>query len=578
MRKVVFAFFAAVALGVAAAPSASAGQCGLPDAQPLWIDFSDGSPDHWSVFARPGVIVGTSNFIYPPRLRAAGAKTIYFDINFWRRIGTPSAPVARAVVEERASRLFDYAAASSACSRPLIALNELFGAHLPTPWSPTNANYRANVLSFARILALRGARPFLLISRRPYTGGEAAGWWREVAQYADIVREVYFPAPAIYRQGPVLGSRSLRTMFREGVADLLALGIPPTRIGLMLGFQTTPGLGGRERLERQAWFQVVKLQALAAKQVARELKLASIWSWGWATWGGRESDPDKPAAACVWLWARSPKLCNGPRAAGRGFNASLTEGQINRLGSAQCTFGNRRIGRLQLARLASVTGDRDVAHSALYARLVESEHARVTAERIVAAERAVVASRFGGSYRAYRAALARGRANVVIARGVIADELRRAAIEARLRVAAPTAEEVNAFYSTSASLIARLVEAVPAPAWLGGRRRGLALSTLAPAALFSLPTGRRVTLRTMTGRYAVRALGPAKPLASVPLAQARPAIAAALRRFARANAFQSWTTTRQTRSLARLVCARDELPAVAPVELSAYLPFLALDG
>ena len=51
-----------------------------------------------------------------------------------------------------------------------------------------------------------------------------------------------------------------------------------------------------------------------------------IWSWGWTSYSGNK-DPDFGKAACVWLWVRSSSLCNGPGAAGAGWNPSLIEGQ-----------------------------------------------------------------------------------------------------------------------------------------------------------------------------------------------------------------------------------------------------------
>ena len=110
------------------------------------------------------------------------------------------------------------------------------------------------------------------------------------------------------------------------MAEFTSAGLPASKLGLMLGFQTTRGSGGREGAARNSWLEVTKLQALAAKQVASEVGLRSVWSWGWAAWSTGERDPDKPIAACVYLWARDPSLCNGPSAAGKGFNTSLTEG------------------------------------------------------------------------------------------------------------------------------------------------------------------------------------------------------------------------------------------------------------
>ena len=107
----------------------------------------------------------------------------------------------------------------------MIAENELFGAGLATPWSPTNAQYRANVLAFLRRLHDLGAQPWLLVNSRPYTAGPAADWWRQVTQVAGIVREVYFAAPVIYKQGPILGSRTLRTAFRRAILDFTQIGV-----------------------------------------------------------------------------------------------------------------------------------------------------------------------------------------------------------------------------------------------------------------------------------------------------------------------------------------------------------------
>ena len=87
-----------------------------------------------------------------------------------------------------------------------------------------------------------------------------------------------------------------------------------------------------------------------------------------------------------------------------------------------------------LARLARVTGDYEVAYSALFQRLVESGRVPVTTKDIRAAERAVISSRFS-SAGGYRSAVARAR--LALARGVIADELRRARIKATMRASRP---------------------------------------------------------------------------------------------------------------------------------------------
>jgi hypothetical protein len=497
---------------VVAAP-AQAGQCDLPDAKPLWVDFADGSVPFWSsVFAKPGVVAAASNLIVPPQLRAAGAKTVAFDLNFKNRVGSPSAPAAAEKMIPAADKLFDAAAQWAACDKPLIALNELFGASVPVPWTPTTTAYRANVLAFVNELAVRGARPFLLVSSEPFTGGEASDWWRQVAQSSDIVLEVYFNGPSLGKQGATLGNRRLRTTIRRRVESLISIGVPVSRIGVMLQLGSTPGAGGRERLQpAQAWYEVVKWEALSARQVANELGIASIWSWGWGTWNAAGNDPDKQNAACVWLWTRDPSLCDGPAAAGPGWNASLTEGQGDLPRGLVCTLGPQTVQATAVAALSKVTGDRDVAITLLVKRMAENEVAQVEWKDVLAAERELVRTRFDGSRAAYAAELARAHANLTIARGAIADQLRRAAIAGQLRVPVPSPRAVERYAEASGS----------------------------------------ASLDTASIRRALTAI-------------------------AREQAFTGWTLARQRSALARIACAHDELPTVDAVDLTDYLPFLAL--
>ena len=116
---------------------------------------------------------------------------MFFDLYLNNRVGTPSQPADPSTIQARADKLFDTAVTSSGCDHPLIAENELFGAQTPTPWTATTAQYRANVLAYLQRLAERGARPFLLLSNRPYTRDEVADeWWRDVAKVADLVSEI----------------------------------------------------------------------------------------------------------------------------------------------------------------------------------------------------------------------------------------------------------------------------------------------------------------------------------------------------------------------------------------------------
>lgn len=585
MGKGVLPIAAAVAAALLVMPGApqarpTAHECGLPDGRPLWFDYAEGSVAfRKAVFGRPGIIAATSGTTTAAELRRAGAQTVYWWNKLGQLVGSTTAPADPATIPDRANRLVDRAIASSGCQTPRIVLNELNGPGTTTPWTPTNAQYRANVLALLRGIAARGARAYLLLPAAPYTGGEALAWWRQAAEVADLVPEVYFNAPRIMRMGPLLGSRTMRQAFREAIAAFTAIGIDPARLGLVLGFQSGSGKGGREGLQpTSAWLRFVKLQTLAAKQVAGELGLGTLISWGWGTFDSAGADPDKPKAACVYLWARDQTLCDGPAAAGPGFVASLDEGQIRLPPGARCALDGRTIAQATVASVAALTGDEDVALSALFARLVESRRVPVPPQRVLAAERALIETRFRGSRGAYLAALERSGVTLALARGIIADQLRRAQIAGSLPVPAPTPAQIAAFYDAYAHLPVRRIRATPAPSWLSGRRVGFALVPPAPSRLVALASGRTTNVVTSEGVFAVTPLDGALPLGAVPLAAARPAVRAALISFARAEAFDAWTAAAQEKALARIVCLRDELPAVASIDLASYLPFLALDA
>lgn len=560
---------------LAATPAPYAGQCGLPAAQPLWMDF--GSIPYESVFGRPGVIIGASSGDWPAKMRAAGAATVYFDLNLRNRVGNTTKPADPSLVQQRAKTFFDYAVQQSGCPNPVIALNELAGAGLVTPWADANAQYRQNVLTFVQQLRQLGAYPVLLVPVRPYTGGDALGWWQQVAQSAEIVRQVYVPATLTWKAGAVLGNRTLRTRYRQGIEDFTEMGIPPNRVGIMVSFASTKGFGGRSGLQpASAWFEVAKWQALAAKQVAAETGIASVWSWGWGTWNPSEQDPDKTFAACAWLWARSPSLCNAPSQI-VGFDSSPTEGQLGVLTPGQqCVIGRQVLSNDAIQRLQRVTGERETAYSALYQRLVESESTKVPAKDVLAAERAVIAQAFGGRRAAYVAELRKLHASVGIARAILEDQLRRGKVAATMAARTPTAADVQVFYDSYPELQVRRVSASPRAPWLGGKPQGLTLSEVAPNWLFDLRTGRGGRVRTTEGVFTVKALGDALPLGAVPLGQARPAIAAALRAFSRGAEYEQWSVGRQRAALNDAICARDDLPQPAAVDLTTYLPFLRL--
>jgi len=576
-----FLVVAAACLAVLGLPTSSgraALSCGLPDAKTTWIDFADGSTSFWrDRFARPGVVIATGGPDLAAEARQSGAATVHWDMHLRKRVGTPSDPADPALIEKRADGLFDYAVSVTGCQTPLIALNELWGASLPTPLTPTADRYRANVLEFVSRLAERGARPALLVSSEPFTGGDAAPWWRSIAAVSDLVLENYANANVIWREGPIEGSRRLRARYRQSAARLLALNIPPSRIGIILGFQTGAGSGGREGLEpRSRWFDVVKWQALAVRQVARELGLAHVWSWGWAQRDARSNDPDKTDAACVWLWAREASLCDAPALLGKELDADVERGQLNLPSGARCVYGTAPITAANVAALAKLTGDREFALTALVVRAIERERTRVSPSATLAAEGRIVRLRFGGNVASYRAAVAQTGASTAVARGVIGDELRSRDVLSHLAAPPVSQHDVRRFRATFAAALARDVDVSPAPSWLP-RGRGVALATSAPAAVFRVRTGSSVVLNTVEGRFRVEARDDVAALAAVPFAAARPAIVRELRAERRADAYADWTLKMQGAAESKLVCERDRLPELGVVDLSAYAPFLSLD-
>jgi hypothetical protein len=135
---------------------------------------------------------------------------------------------------------------------------------------------------------------------------------------------------------------------------------------------------------------------------------------------------------------------------------------------------------------------------------------------------------------------------------------------------------VQNFYESYPDMLVRQVTSKPAPSWLGGKTKGYTLEVVAPESVFRLGSRRSLALQTVEGIFAVRALGRAQPLGTMPLSLVAPAIRVALESFARGDAFEEWTTNVQTAELANSVCRGDDLPAPGPAQASSFVPFLAV--
>lgn len=422
---------------------------------PVWVEYGEGSVPAAvrEIFLRPGVTVAASGTLLPARYRARGAQTVYWVLKLPSLVGDAGRPADPATIDAAADRTYDLAVRSTLCPTPLIALNELAGPGSPVPWTESVRTYRANVLALVRRLAERGAVPVLLIHGNPVFAGEAAPWWREVGALGHVVYEAYYKAPNIARLGRIVGPRRVRLGMRSIVRSLVAAGVPRRRIGLMLGFQTSPGKAGREGLQpSSAWFRYVKWNALAARQVAEDERLTTIWSWGWGTLGPNAADPDKPAAACVYLWARNSRLCDGKTAAGPGFDASLVEGPIAVPDAHQCLSVAGKLPRATVAAHVALTRDLDAAITATFVRQVLRKAIAVPSAEVTAAEDAVVARAFGGLRDAYLAELQRSGVSVAVARGILEDSVRRERIAALAGPLAPltwVADRVSAAIETA---------------------------------------------------------------------------------------------------------------------------------
>jgi hypothetical protein len=550
--------------------------CGLPTKAPMWVDYAG----HTAPIApKPGLVLAVSSgTLVPGAMRALGAATIFFDLHLNDRVGTPSVPADPSTIAAKAKREFDFAVQITGCATPLIAENELFGAQTVTPWSATNAQYRANVLLLLQELDQLGATTALTIANPPYTGGDAADWWRATAKASILVRQVYFTAPGpkgLSALGPARASRAMRQGMRGLISRFSTIGIPAGRVALELQFQSAPGQGGRNGLEpKSAWLEIVKLEALAAKQVAAETKIQGVWSWGWPSFSVAGDDPDKPAAACVYLWARDTNLCDGPALAGAGFNVSLTEGQIILPAEVRCTVGIGRILKSDVARAALITGDRDSAATALLQREVLRAESPIDPISVLAAEHAIVRDRFGRSFERYRAALRDAHVTLQDARAIIEDRLARGRVEERFRPRPATAAQIAEFLSTYAATRVRLVEVDPEAPWVNGGFRGFAVETIAPDQIFTLRQNRSTTIDTIDGRFTVRPLGPPVPLLALSPNQARTVARGVLGRFATFDVYERWLGAREIHVLANAVCIRDAVPARGDVDLSAWVPFL----
>jgi hypothetical protein len=570
----------ALALPVPAA-LADPGPCPVLSATgPLSIEFSDGSVAfRQAVFARPGVTVASTGAGVAKALRDAGASTAYWEMNLPGLVGSPAAPADPAAMDAIAASEVQKAQVSTGCPNPLIALNEMIGSEAAGPLPAPAQQYRDAVLALMRALVADGATPFLLVPRRFTTAG-TEDWWQQVAQVGWLVPEAYTPAPSLWSIGdPFLISRVMRIGFREWVSRLTAIGVPPSRIGLMLGFQSGDAAGGRAGLQpTTAWLTIVKLQQLAALAVARELALSSVWSWGWGTFATPGSaDPDKPAAACVYLWSRDQSLCNAPAlAVAGGFDADLTAGAVALPPSAQCVYPGGSFATSELTALTAAGVPSATALTALLERSLVRAKVKIGPTALLRAERSVIAGQFGGQRGQYQQFLQVEGATAAVARDALRDQLLEAKLARGLHVPVITGATVTAFMQAHAGTRTRSVETLRPVRWLVGRKRGVALPGLAPPSVLTATSGATLLVHSQDGPVRVRVLGAGVRLPKAARSKARLAVRALLLAEARRAALRDWLAGAEQQAVDTALCRADAVPVTGRSTLLARWPQLRL--
>jgi hypothetical protein len=556
----------------------------LSPTAPLPVEFSDGSVVfRQAVFARPGITVASTGPNVAKALRTAGASTAYWEMNLQNLVGTPAAPADPATMDAVAASELQKAQASTACANPLIALNELLGSEIPGPLPPAAQRYRDAVLALMRALAAQGAAPFLLVPRR-YTVTGTEDWWGQVGQVGWLVPEAYVAATTYWAVGnPFRISRDIRVDIRKKVAPLLALGIPASRIGVMLGFQSEPT--GRANLQpAEAWLEIVKLQAQAGLVVSRELALSSLWSWGWGTFTQADATlpvpNEKQAAACTYLWARDPLLCDAPGTAAAlaipGFDADLTAGAFDLAPELQCRYDGGSFATKELTALTAGGVTSAGALTALLERSLVRAKTTVGPTALLRAERSVIAGVFDGKRGQYRQFLQVEGATPAVARDVIRDQLLEAKLARGLRVAPITGAGVTAFMKAHAGTRTRSVETVRPVRWLVGQTRGVAIPGLAPPSVLSATTGTTVLVHAEDGPVRVRVLGPKVALPRAERSKARLAVRALILAEARRVALSDWLAGAEQAASDTALCRADDVPFTGRSKLLRRWPELRL--
>ena len=159
----------------------------------------------------------------------------------------------------------------------------------------------------------------------------------------------------------------MRQSLRSLVDHLTQIGIPSQRIALEMQLTSSPGLGQRAGLEPSAaWFEIVKLEALAAKSVATQFKLAGDLVVGLGDLR-RERHPRPRRRRGRVRLALDPRPESLQRAGrgGRRVRRVAQRGPARRPRRRSLHHERRHDQRNAVARFTSLTGDPGYAASVL---------------------------------------------------------------------------------------------------------------------------------------------------------------------------------------------------------------------
>ena len=356
----------------------------------------------------------------PPQLRAKGRADRYFDLYLSNRVGTRRSRPTRRLSRSGSTKLFDAA--------PLVGVHDsldrrerAFGAQPTTPWTATTAQSRANVLAYLQRARGEGRAtvPAPLEARhtpRPGRGrlvalGRAGGRPRPGGLTPQGLK--VSAQGAVRRQPPAAGDECASRM-----EDPIEIGVPtvPARTDDAHYRARPPTPGGREGLRgsRAGSDAGPSGRRSASRQgVAAELQPCErlVVGLGGVQPGRRGNDPDKPKAACAWLWTRDHALCDAPALAGQELLLVARRRRHAPSGTPACWARPSVVGeRCGGAASTGRTGDRDLAYSAEleHAVLAEASRGRPEGGRPGAVTDTIL-DHFGGSRSAYLAALARRR-------------------------------------------------------------------------------------------------------------------------------------------------------------------------